>query len=163
MIGPDATDPWPGVYQRCAPALLRKCERMLGNRADAEDIVQQMFVDLMRRDRRDVDLPYLFRAATSRCINRIRDGRRRAALLARHGSGVFGHVDARVDDRVLSHTLLLQLVDALDDSRAEVLSLYFVDGLTQGEIADMIGVTRRTVNQRIADVREQARALGGGA
>ena len=150
---------WPALYAQCAPALLRKCERVLGNRADAEDIVQQLFVDLMRRDRRGVDLPYLYRAATSRCLNRIRDGKRRASLLAQHGRGALEPPTARVDDRVLSHAMLLQLIDDLDDAHAEVLTLHFVDGLSQGEIAEMVGVSRRTVNQRISNVRARALSL----
>lgn len=133
---------------------------MLGNRADAEDVVQQLFVDLMRRDRRDVDLAYLYRATTRRSINRIRDVRRRTSLLAQHGRGTLTPVEVRVDDQVLTHAILVQLVDALDDAHAEVMSLYFVDGLPQGDIADMVGVSRRTVNQRIANVRARARALG---
>ena len=147
------------LYARFAPALLRKCERVLGNRADAEDIVQQLFVDLMRRGRAHVDLPYLYRAATSRCINRMRDSRRRAGLLERHGTGLLNPHPPRVDDRVLSQALLVRLVDALDDPDAEVMSLHFVDGLDQSEVAEMLGVSRRTVVKRVARVRAVAAAL----
>ena len=64
------------LYPTVAPALVRSCTRLLGNRADAEDVVQQLFVDLIHRGRTDLDLPYLHRAATNRSLNRIRDHKR---------------------------------------------------------------------------------------
>jgi len=152
-------EPLRRLYARCAPALLRKAERLLGNRADAEDIVQQLFVDLVHRGRTDVDLPYLYRAVTHRALNRIRDGRRRSDLLARHGEGLLHPTPSRLDDRVLTHRALVQLVDALDDPHAEVLSLHFVDGLSQGEVAELVGVSRRTIIKRVKRVRAVAASL----
>ncbi|RME25618.1 MAG: sigma-70 family RNA polymerase sigma factor [Deltaproteobacteria bacterium] len=147
------------LYTRNAPALLRKCERMLGNRADAEDIVQQLFVDLIRRGRTDVDLPYLYRAATHRCLNRIRDRRRRRELLDRHGEGLLWREPPRIDDRLLSMEMVARLVDRLDERGGEVFALHFVDGIDQGEVAAMIGTSRRTVVKHVARIRRLAREL----
>ena len=143
------------LYPQAAPALTRKCARMLGNRADAEDVVQQLFVDLIRRDVQGVELPYLFRAATNRCLNRMRDQGRRAALLAQQGAGTLWFEAPRVDDRVIGQDLLLQLVDRLDDRSAEILALHFLDGLHQGEVATLLGISRRAVVQRIAKIRSE--------
>lgn len=141
------------LYQRTAPALLRKCTRMHGNRADAEDVLQQLFVDLMRRGPADADLPYLYRAATNRCLNRMRDHKRRAELLDRHGEGVLWFEQPRVDDRVVGQDLLLRVVDQLDDRGAEVFALHFLDGMDQGEVAALIGTSRRTVVKHVARIR----------
>ncbi|MCB9779700.1 MAG: sigma-70 family RNA polymerase sigma factor [Alphaproteobacteria bacterium] len=151
------------LYLRTAPALLRKCERLLGSRADAEDIVQQLFVDLIRRGRTDVELPYLYRAATTRSLNRIRDHKRRRALVEQHGDDLLYRQPARIDDRVLSQALIVRLVEALDDDHAEVLALHFVDGLDQGEVADLLGVSRRTVVKRVGRIRDAAARLAEGA
>ena len=96
------------IYRRYGPALLRKCERRLGNRPDAEDIVQGIFVDL----------PYLYRAATSRCLNRIRDSRRRRELLAQHGEVLISAGPSVPEARAISVDLLAQLVDCLDKKSA---------------------------------------------
>ena len=72
------------IYRRYGPALLRKCERMLGNRDDAEDIVQGLFVDLLKRDQGEESLAYLYRAATNRCLNLMRNRKKRQALLERN-------------------------------------------------------------------------------
>lgn len=150
------------LYRRTAPALLRKCERLLGNRADAEDIVQQLFVDLIRRGRTDVDLPYLYRAATNRCLNRIRDSRRQRELIERHGEGLLWQESVRVDEQVLSQELLHQLAASLDERAAEILVLHFVDGLDQGEVAELIGTSRRTVVKHVGRIRQAASSLAGG-
>jgi RNA polymerase sigma-70 factor, ECF subfamily len=142
------------LYPQAAPALVRKCTRMLGNRADAEDVVQQLFVDLIRRGVADVELPYLYRAATNRCLNRMRDHKRRTALVEQHGEGTLWFEAPRIDDRVVGQDLLLQLVDRLDERAAEVFALHFLDGMDQGEVARLIGTSRRTVVKHVARIRE---------
>ncbi|MEZ4239710.1 MAG: RNA polymerase sigma factor [Myxococcota bacterium] len=156
------TDPL-DAYSRYAPALLRKCERILASREDAEDIVQTLFGDLLRDGGPLPDFPYLFRAATNRALNRLRDRRRRAALLERHGHAVLGGVVPPVDGRVVHLDLLARLVDQLDPETAEILVLRYLDHLDQQEIADLIGRSRRTVHTRLADIRDRLAALAGEA
>ncbi len=57
------------MYRRYGPALLRKCERILGNKDDAEDVVQTLFVELLKKRIEETTLPYLYRAATNRCCS----------------------------------------------------------------------------------------------
>ena len=95
-------------YRRYGPAVLRKCERILASREEAEDVVQTLFLDLYRPGRADVGLPYLFRAATNRCLNRLRDAGRRQALLARHGPTVLGGEVPPIDGRYLHQVLLTE-------------------------------------------------------
>ncbi|MEQ1504905.1 MAG: sigma-70 family RNA polymerase sigma factor [Myxococcota bacterium] len=149
------------LYHRYGPALRRKCERMLGSREDAEDIVQNLFVDLLHAGRTDVALPYLFRAATNRCLNRLRDRTRRAALLARHGEAALGGVVPPIDGRVIDLDLLVRLVDRLDDLSAEILVLRYLDRLEQQEIADLVGRSRRTVFTRLTEIRAALAQLTG--
>jgi RNA polymerase sigma-70 factor (ECF subfamily) len=141
------------AYHRYGPAVLRKCERILGSREEAEDVVQNLFTDLYRTDRADVTLRYLFRAATNRCLNRLRDRQRRARLLERHGDAVLGGVVPPVDGRVLDLDLLVRLVDRLDEESAEILVLRYLDQLEHQEIADLLGRSRRTIGTRLAEIR----------
>jgi RNA polymerase sigma-70 factor (ECF subfamily) len=147
------------LYNRYGPALLRKCERMLGSRPDAEDVVQTLFIDLLRTGRTGVDLPYLYRAATTRCLNAIRNNRRRSGLLARNAS-------ERVDDpeaRVVSAQLLAVLVHRLDPLSAEILAYHYQDLLTQEEIADLTQVSRKTIGKKLQGIRDVLATLEGGA
>ncbi len=153
------------IYRRYGPALLRKCERMLGNRPDAEDVVQGIFVDLYRKGKTDVDLPYLYRAATSRCLNRIRDSRRHRELLAEHGEVLISAGPGVPEARVISVDLLGQLVGRLDKTSSEILVYRYLDQMTGDEIADLLGVSRRAVTKRLTKIRaalEAVAANGGG-
>lgn len=150
------------AYARYGRALLRKAERILGSRADAQDLVQALFVDVLQRDE-DVDLPYLYRAITNRCLTFLRDERNRARLLAEHDEVLRGPVRTREGDRVIDLDLLAKLVSTLDESTVEVLVYRFFDDMTQEEIASMTGISRKTVGKRLDDVRDAVMRLGGGA
>lgn len=153
------------IYRRYGPAVLRKCERMLGNRPDAEDVVQTLFIDLLRKERTDVDLPYLYRAATNRCLNLMRDRRRRQELLDQHGE-VLLPVGPAGEGQVVSVELLTRLVESLDERSAEVFVYRYLDHLSQTEIAELMGITRRTVYTRLQRVQDEVArlvAVPGGA
>lgn len=149
------------AYRRYAPALLRKCERVLRNRDDAEDVVHGLFVDLIQKGRTDVDLPYLYRAATNRCINVLtaRDNRRR--LLERQAEALRGPVRIRCDDHVIGLDLLLKLVDRLDHKGREVLVYRYFDEMPQEEVADLVGTSRKTVGKRLQRIRDLVAELSG--
>ncbi len=147
------------AYARYGPTLLRKARRMLGNSADAEDVVQSLFVDLFGRGHRSADLPYLFRAVTTRCLNHVRDRGNRARLLERQDPALRAVARTRCDDEVIGVDLLTKLVDRLDAHCAEVLVYRYFDDLTQDEIAEMQAVSRKTVGVRLARVRVAVQAL----
>jgi RNA polymerase sigma-70 factor (ECF subfamily) len=147
------------AYRRYAPALLRKCERMLQSREDAEDIVHGLFVDMLNRGRTGLELPYLYRAVTNRCINFLRYRENRRRLVERQDAALRGPVRIRCDDQVIGVELLTRLVDRLDRRGREVLVYRFVDEMTQEEIAGLIGISRRAVVKRLARIREEVRKL----
>jgi RNA polymerase sigma-70 factor (ECF subfamily) len=151
------------AYARYGAALLRKARRMLGSQADAEDVVQSLFTELVQRGAPgpEPDLPYLYRAVTTRCLNLVRDRGNRARLLAAQEHALRGLVRTRCDDEVIGVDLMLKLVDRLDDACAEVLVYRYFDDLTQDEIAGLQAVSRKTVGARLARVREEVQALVG--
>jgi len=147
------------IYQRYGPALRRKCERILRNREDAEDVVQNLFVDLLNKGNTDVTLPYLYRAATNRCLNLIRDRTRRAALLEREQTTLAPPPRTLCDDKVLSLEFVTRLTQRLDKKSAEILIYRFVDDLHQEEIAELLGLSRKTVGKRLKKIRREVEAL----
>ena len=122
-----------------------------------------LFVDLIHRGRGDVDFAYLYRAVTHRCLNRLRDRSRRAALLVRHGEHLHPTERARIDERLVSMDLVVRMVDLLDERASEIFALHFLDGIDQGQVARMLGVSRRTVVKHVGRIREAlATADAGG-
>ena len=149
----------PDAYRHYGPAMLRKAERILGNREDAGDVVQSLFVDLVERGVERVELPYLYRAVTNRCLNVIRDRRNRERLLDRQEAALRGPARVRCDDEVIGLDLLLKLGGRLDARHLEVLVCRFVDDMSQDEIAELLGTSRKTVGKRLDRIRGQVAEL----
>jgi RNA polymerase sigma factor (sigma-70 family) len=148
------------IYRRYGPALVRKATRLLGSQDDALDVVQGLFTDLFERGVVDVELPYLYRALTNRCLTMLRNRNTRARLLERETRALQPVARTRSDECVLGQDLLLKLVDRLDESTLEVLVYRYWDELDQTEIASVMGVSRKTVVRRMATLREELTALG---
>ncbi|HVZ73797.1 MAG TPA: sigma-70 family RNA polymerase sigma factor [Polyangia bacterium] len=155
------------LYRRYGPALLRKAERMLQDRDEAKDVVQGLFVDLLQKTLGPaIDLPYLYRAVTHRCLNHLRDRRNQGRLVSEVDEASRGLARTLLDDRVVGRRLLARLADRVDEQAWEILVYAFVDDMTGDEIAALMGVSRKTVVRRLATVRDEARKLdadGGGA
>ena len=147
------------AYRAFGPALVRKAERLLRNRDDAVDIVQAVFVDLIPRWTSTVDLPYLYKAVTNRCLNHLRDRSNRARLLARQGTAVAPQGRVRCDDQVLGLDLLVRLSDRLDEGHMQTLVCRFVDDMTHEETATHLGLSRKTIGKRLDHIRDQVRSL----
>ena len=151
------------AYRRYGPSLLRKAERMLQDRDTAQDLVQGLFLDLLQQPETPADLPYLYRAVTHRCLNHLRDRRNQGRLLASHDPALRGPARTLLDDRVVDRQLLASLADRIDAEAWEILVYHFVDDMTQGEIAALIGASRKTVVRRLQAIREEARRLADAA
>ncbi len=154
------------AYQRYGPALVRKAERMLRNREDAIDVVQSLFTELIARGTSPgaeqdtaVDLPYLYRAVTNRALNAIRDAQSRARLLEREQVSLAPAPRLADSTRLIGLDLLTRLCDRLDQAHREVLVARYVDELGQEEIAELYGVSRKTVGKRLARVDAAAAEL----
>jgi RNA polymerase sigma-70 factor, ECF subfamily len=153
-----ASDPQ-AAYRAFGPALVRKAERVLRNREDAVDVVHGLFADLIPRWTKDVDLPYLYRAVTNRCLNMVRDRNTRARLLEREGTTAAPVGRVKLEDQVVGVGLIAALAEKLDESHMEVLVARFVDDMTQEEIADHLGLSRKTIGKRLDRIRDEVIAL----
>lgn len=149
------------AYLRYAPALQRKAERILQNREDAQDVVQTLFVDLLQTQTTEIDLAYLYRAVTNRCLNMLRDRTTRARLLQRHDVALRGPVRTDCEERTIDLDLLTKLTAELDQEHAEVLVCHYFDDMAQAEIAELLGVSRKTVGIRLGRIRAAVARLIG--
>jgi RNA polymerase sigma-70 factor (ECF subfamily) len=134
---------------------------MLRSREDAVDVVHALFVDLIPTWSRDVDLAYLYRAVTNRCLNVVRDRGTRARLLEREQRAAAPVGRVRLEDEVVGVALLASLTERLDQGHMEVLVARFVDDMTQEEIATHLGLSRKTIGKRLDRIRDEVIALRG--
>jgi RNA polymerase sigma-70 factor, ECF subfamily len=138
---------------------VRKAERILRSREDAIDVVHALFVDLIPKWTSEMDLPYLYRAITNRCLNVIRDRGTRARLLEREGTAAAPVARVKLEDEVVGVGLIARLTERLDQGHLEVLVCRFVDDMTQEEIATHLNLSRKTIGKRLDRIRDEVIAL----
>jgi RNA polymerase sigma-70 factor (ECF subfamily) len=146
------------LYSRYGPALVRKARRALGNEADAQDIVQALFLRLLADGKTEVDLPYLYRAVTHNCLTWLRDHQNRARLLARQAPALRAE-RTRCDETALDRDLLLKLLAELGPRQSAVLVYRYFDDCSQEEIAELLDTSRRTIGKDLAQLRELVRRM----
>lgn len=135
--------------------------RMLKDEVVAEDIVQDVFVNLWRaRGRVESDLHlkmYLYQSMRHRCLNYIRvkkleaDYREEYALL--ESDEGFG--DAVVEEEV--HRVVMEEIDSLPQEQRRVILLH-LEGKNNIEIAEVMKVSVNTVKTHKARARQQLKA-----
>lgn len=144
-------DDFDGVYRAHAPGAFMRARRLLGNDADAHEVVHDVFLSLIERpeqyDAYGSLTAFLYRAVTHACLNRLRNERNRARLTRAHPA--FGpqfeprdlHAPSRVEHLIVLEDQLRRLPLEL----AQVAIYHHLDGLTQDEIARLLGCSRRHV------------------
>lgn len=126
---------------------------MLGNLDDAHDVVQGLFVDLWQRRDAPLDLPYLYRSITNRCIGFLRDESNRVRLLEKHDIAIGPPARSACDERIIGQDLLAKLVRELEEEDCAVLAYHYLDDMTQDEIATLLGRSRKTIGKRLERIR----------
>lgn len=149
------------AYRAYGPALVRKAERILRNREDAIDVVHALFADLIPTWNVEMTLPYLYRAITNRCLNAVRDRGTRARLLERESAVAAPVGRVKLEDHIVGVGLLAALAERLDAGHMEVLVARFVDDMTQEEIAEHLGLSRKTIGKRLDRIRGEVTSLRG--
>lgn len=143
------------MYRRYSGLVLRRIHRFYRG-DEAEEVLQEVFVRVLktRSAFRGASSPstWLYQLATRHCLNRLRDADRRRELLDHHGEPGWGTSSPAVDPE--TSVFLTQVFDQLEPELAEIGVYHFVDGLPHAEIARIIGVSRRTVGNRVATLQE---------
>jgi RNA polymerase sigma-70 factor (ECF subfamily) len=140
-------------------AVLGFCLRMLVDRALAEDVAQQVFLeayrDLERFEGRASPLAWLFGIANHRCLDAVKHQQRRSKLIENNEQAVGEFQDPgagpleHADDVRLAAALEECLKRLSPDVRATVL-LRFQTEATYEELAALLGANADTLQVRVA-------------
>jgi RNA polymerase sigma-70 factor (ECF subfamily) len=143
------------LYDRYGPMVLRRCRRLLGDAAQAEDAAQDVFVQFIRgRDRLTAAYPssLLYRIATNHCLNLIRDRRREAPHVESWLREVADWEDPA--PRLEARSILAKLFRRHEESTRTMAVLHLLDGMTLEEVARETGLSVSGVRKRLRGLRE---------
>ena len=137
------------IFDRHYELMYRTAYGLTGSAADAEDIVQTIFVRLLNRelppDLNTAPERYLYRAAFNLSLNTIRDKKREVLIDnmeefdARYDTG-----GASAEDLALDQALR-EAIAVLNPAAAQIVILRYVHDYSLAEIARTLGTTRSTV------------------
>jgi RNA polymerase sigma-70 factor (ECF subfamily) len=156
------------LYRAHAGRIYSLALRMLGNAADAEDLLQEIFLTAHRKletFRGDAALgTWLYRLATNQVLDHVR------SRAARTGQMTDGLDDAAVIADGMGHRLGERAIDRIDLERAlaqlpegcrAAFVLHDVEGLEHREVADVLGIAEGTSKSQVHKARLRLRALLG--
>jgi len=159
------------VVERYQRLLYSIAYGMLGDHAEADDAVQEVFIRFFRKaDKvRDAEAlkSYLARSTTNECIDRLRRAKRRP-LVSLEGSGIswtLAEPAGRTpEDRMRRkelEALIRWALDQLSLRQRRVIVLSLTEGLSYAEIAKVLGCEEVTVRTHLHRARKRLQELLG--
>ena len=149
------------IVDATSQKLVRLGARIMGNQADAEDVVQEAYVKAYRAltagefDRRSSTNTWLYRIVVNGAIDAKRSRKRR-------GEASDEQVEAGWDGAALAEARVAlseldQWLEALPPDQRATLVLQTMEGLNNTEIAQVMGVSEGAVEQRLVRARATLR------
>lgn len=139
------------IVEAFGDLVFRLSLQYIGNVQEAEDITQEAFLAMLKK------LPFksaehakrwLIKVTVNKCKNYYRSARRKNLPL-----------DENVKATYFQETEGLEELEKLDPLDRSIIYLFYYEGYSAKEIADMIGKTRNAVNIRLMRARETLKGL----
>jgi RNA polymerase sigma-70 factor (ECF subfamily) len=141
----------------------RTALRLLGNRQDAQDAAQEVFLRL-HRNLRQIDCAgnvagWLYRVTVNVCRDMLRK-RKNVASLDDSRLSIASSTEAELG-REQQRRLVVEALSALPEKERAALTLRDLEGLSTREVAGILGSSEATVRSQISAARLKIRKLLG--
>jgi RNA polymerase sigma-70 factor (ECF subfamily) len=146
-----------GLYEQHYEAVFRAALRVTGSSADAEDVLQTVFLRVMSQNEQDEaarrPAAYFRRAAVNAAVDVLR---RRAV----HAEAVYDDraPHAAVEPSLLLKVQLRRAIATLEREDATLFLLRYVEGLSNQELADLFRLEKNNVAVRLHRIRLRLQA-----
>ncbi len=139
------------------------CLRMMGNEADAEDMLQNAFVDVFLKInsyRSEATIgAWIKRIVINTCINHLKKRRLNTTEWDDRIGDQPAETDYKAQDASLDVEMVKRAMDELPDGYRTVFSLYLIEGYDHKEIADIMGVTEATSKSQFSRAKRKMREI----
>lgn len=145
------------LYERHYTMVYRAALRVTGNPADAEDVLQTVFLRILSRgagaDPELMPEAYFRRAAVNGAVDLLRRRVTRAEIQLSETS-----LHAQIENTALLKERLRRAIAVLEQSDAVMFLLRYVEGLSNSELADMFGQDKNNIAVRLHRIRQRLQA-----
>ena len=157
------------LYDRFSSLVYSLAMRMLRVRSDAEDLLQEVFVQVWRQaenysEQRGSPEAWIINMARSRAIDKLRSIRRTDKSFVLTGNPAETESADNVESSVADSEVRMTVNSALSilpENQRRILELAYFDGLTQTEIADRLAEPLGTVKTRMRSGIQRLRDILG--
>ena len=144
------------MYEKYATDVLRVCYYYLGDRQQAEDVTQDVFVRLITTCpelQEGREKAWLLKVALNRCRDLWRGAWVKRVVL---GSPVFETIPAPDEtERRDEEEAMMKAIHQLPATFRESILLYYYQGYGISEIAEMLGLPEGTISSRLSRARKK--------
>ena len=148
------------IFKAHAQLMYRTAYGVLGTHHDAEDVVQTIFLKLIRQqlppDLERNPEAYLYRAAVNASLTTIRNRRHEMLVESWEQLEQASPVDSGHDER---HRRLYEALAELKPEAAQIVILRYMHHKSDAEIARMLGVSRGAIALKLFRSRMKLRKL----
>ena len=142
-----------GFFREQYGVYVAYAHRFLKDKADAADVVQNAFIKLWE-NRLNLDpdqslIAYMYTIVRNLSLNYIRDHQQKHAQLDERALSIHDNPDIFYESDTSPREVIKVLVENLPERQREAFQLSRIDGLQHEEIAEIMDVSPRTVNNHI--------------
>lgn len=148
-------DAFKTVFDRYFKLLYLEAYSRLKNEKEAEDLVQDFFIDLWEKGlHQSIHFSlksYVFQSIRNRCYNKLEHGKVETQRTARY---LIGHTSSvlqpnRMENNELKNHLKLAM-DTIPPESARVFRLMYIEQKKRKEVANILGISENTVKTQLA-------------
>lgn len=145
------------LYDRHSPRVFAYCRRFLGNKEEAQDVLQEAFIRLYKSsnsDREMTNVPaFILTIARNLCVNY----QKKKKPLVSYEDYMFVRDNNNDDNELLD--LIKMAMETLPDDYKEVFILREYDGLSYQDIADITDTSLTNVKVRIYRAKQKIKDI----
>ena len=149
----DIPESFEALYERTFPKVYAYVASLLRDRAAAEDVTSQAFERAYRKRRsyrasRGSTEAWLFGIARNAALDELRKRKRRARLEGEPADTVSPSLDDAADD-ALRRAVVREALAGLDGAERDLVALKFMGGLSNAEIARVLGMSESNAGTKL--------------
>ena len=147
------------IYKKFGALVMHRAMVIVRNETDAEEILHEVFQILIETKKSFSNhralVGWLYKVTTTRSLNLLRDRQKQDSLLRTRNKTTLKITIAKVEHKLIVE----EIIQAIPSKIASAGVLYYMGGLNQAEIGEILGVSRRTVSNLLAKFVSEAKRL----
>ncbi len=151
------------LYRRFAFTVHRRCEALLQDADEAQEVTHEVFLRVLERGDVDIQTPssFFYVIATRLCLNRLRNRKNRKTS---SNSDLLDQIVSwrpSAEDESAARMILRKLFRGHPEQTRLMAVLHHLDGLTLQETATALGTSVSTVRRRLRQLKHELEDMEG--